>query len=201
HALAQDPRHRARRDGEAVRGRGRGLPRARDPARDRSPGRRAVHRPVVAAAAPIPEARARCARARRAARGLFAARRPGRRLALTRPRVVFMGTPEFAVPALRAVARACDVAAVVTQPDRPRGRGQHAAASAVASEAESLGLTVLKPADVNALESRARLRELAPDLLAVVAYGMILEPESLALGRLGAIDPDGSPPAENARDL
>ena len=103
-----------------------------------------------------------------------------------------MGTPEFAVPALRAVARACDVAAVVTQPDRPRGRGQHAAASAVAGEAESLGLTVLKPADVNAFESRARLRELAPDLLAVVAYGMILEPESLALGRLGAINLHGS---------
>ena len=67
-----------------------------------------------------------------------------------------MGTPEFAVPALRAVARSCDVAAVVTQPDRPRGRGQHAGASAVAGEAESLGLTVLKPADVNASESRAR---------------------------------------------
>jgi len=103
-----------------------------------------------------------------------------------------MGTPEFAVPALRAVARACDVAAVVTQPDRPRGRGQHAAASAVAREAGSLGLTVLKPENVNAPESRAQLRALAPDLLAVVAYGMILEPESLALGRLGAINLHGS---------
>ena len=57
-----------------------------------------------------------------------------------------MGPPDFAVPSLRAVARACDVAAVVTQPDRPRGRGQKSAASAVAAEAAApIEAPVLKP--------------------------------------------------------
>ena len=60
-----------------------------------------------------------------------------------------MGTPEFAVPALAAVARACEVAAVVTQPDRPRGRGLESGPSAVALEAARLGLATLKPQTPN----------------------------------------------------
>ena len=54
---------------------------------------------------------------------------------MTRPRVVFMGTPDFAVPSLRAVARRCDVVAVMTQPDRPRGRGRKVTPSEVAQAA------------------------------------------------------------------
>jgi len=103
-----------------------------------------------------------------------------------------MGTPAFSVPSLEAVARACDVVAVVTQPDRPRGRGRAAGESEVAQAAEKLGVPVLKPAKVNAADVLERLAKLAPDLIAVVAFGQILSPAVLALPRLGAINLHGS---------
>jgi methionyl-tRNA formyltransferase len=106
--------------------------------------------------------------------------------------VVFMGTPDFAVPSLRATAAACDVKAVVTQPDRPRGRGRALACSAVATVAEELSLPVMKPDDVNASESRQQLKEQNADLFAVVAFGAILAPGTLALPRLGSINLHGS---------
>jgi methionyl-tRNA formyltransferase len=99
-----------------------------------------------------------------------------------------MGTPAFAVPSLRAVARSCDVAAVVTQPDRPRGRGMHAAPSAVAEEAARLGLEVLRPGSAKTPEVERDLRALGADLFAVVAYGEILTKSLLAAPRLGAIN-------------
>ena len=103
-----------------------------------------------------------------------------------------MGTPDFAVPALRAVARSCDVARVLTQPDRPKGRGRALAESEVALEAARLGLPVAKPADMKAETVRAELAALEPDLFAVVAFGAILSPALLALPRLGAINLHGS---------
>jgi methionyl-tRNA formyltransferase len=103
-----------------------------------------------------------------------------------------MGTPDFAVPALRATIAACDVAAVVTRPDRPRGRGQGLAASAVARIAEQLQVPVMRPEDVNAPDSRAALAALAADLFAVVAFGAILSPATLALPRLGCMNLHGS---------
>ena len=103
-----------------------------------------------------------------------------------------MGTPDFAVPALRAVARACDVALVVTQPDRPRGRGRVLAESEVAREAARLGLPVAKPEDLRSEAVRAQLAALDPDLFAVVAFGAILSPALLAVPRLGAINLHGS---------
>jgi methionyl-tRNA formyltransferase len=103
-----------------------------------------------------------------------------------------MGTPEFAVPSLTAVAACCDVPAVVTRPDRPRGRGKVMSPSPVAQAAEALGLPVEKPEDVNAAESRAWLASLAADLFAVVAFGAILSPATLALPRLGSINLHGS---------
>ncbi len=111
---------------------------------------------------------------------------------MTRPRVVFMGTPDFAVPALAAAAATCDVALVVTQPDRPKGRGQKTGASAVAIEAERLGLPVEKPADLRGADVRARLAALGADLFAVVAFGSILSPELLRAPRLGCINLHGS---------
>jgi methionyl-tRNA formyltransferase len=100
-----------------------------------------------------------------------------------------MGTPEFAVPALRAVARVCDVVGVVTQPDRPRGRGLALAPSAVAAEAAALGVgPVLKPEALREPASWAPIAALAPDLLAVVAFGMILPPGLLAVPRAGAVN-------------
>lgn len=103
-----------------------------------------------------------------------------------------MGTPAFSVPALEAVASRCDVTLVVTQPDRPRGRGRHKAESEVAEAAHRLGLSVLKPADMKSPEVLERLRAERADLFAVVAFGAILTPAVLALPRLGAVNLHGS---------
>ena len=103
-----------------------------------------------------------------------------------------MGTPEFAVPALRSVAAACDVVCVVTQPDRPRGRGQVTSGSPVARAAEALGLPVIRPADMKAAAVRDELAALRADVFAVVAFGAILTPEVLALPRAGCVNLHGS---------
>jgi len=103
-----------------------------------------------------------------------------------------MGTPEFAVPALRAVARTCEVALVVTQPDRPKGRGRALAESEVACEAARLALALEKPGDMKDEAVCARLAALAPDLFAVVAFGAILSPALLAVPRFGSINLHGS---------
>lgn len=103
-----------------------------------------------------------------------------------------MGTPEFSVPALRAVAAACDVVRVVTQPDRPRGRGQVTSGSPVAAAAESLGLPVIRPADMKAPAVRDELAALRADVFAVVAFGAILTPAVLALPRAGCVNLHGS---------
>ncbi|TBR08245.1 MAG: methionyl-tRNA formyltransferase [Lysobacter sp.] len=93
-------------------------------------------------------------------------------------RIVFAGTPEFAVPALRAATQRGDVVAVYTQPDRPAGRGRGLAPSPVKKEALLRGLTVLQPENFKAAVSRDALRALAPDVMIVVAYGLIL-PQSV----------------------
>ncbi len=111
---------------------------------------------------------------------------------MSRPRVVFMGTPDFAVPSLRAVARRCDVVAVMTQPDRPRGRGRKVTPSEVAQAADELGLNVWKPETMKSATLMAEIKDLSPDLFAVVAFGAILNAEWLALPRLGAINLHGS---------
>jgi methionyl-tRNA formyltransferase len=103
-----------------------------------------------------------------------------------------MGTPAFAVPALRAVARTCEVVRVVTSPDRPRGRGLETRESEVAAEARSLGLVVEKPANVRDPAVRDALAALEPDLFAVVAFGAILSREMLAVPRLGCVNLHGS---------
>ncbi len=103
-----------------------------------------------------------------------------------------MGTPEFAVPALHAVAASCEVTRVLTQPDRPAGRGRAMAESAVAREASALGLPVAKPADMKAPEVREMLAAERADVFAVVAFGAILTPEVLALPRAGCVNLHGS---------
>ena len=103
-----------------------------------------------------------------------------------------MGTPSFALPALRAVAGTCEVPLVVTQPDRPRGRGREVVASEVARAAEELGLEVAKPETLEHAATREQLTQLAPDLFAVVAYGGILSRTMLALPKLGCINLHGS---------
>jgi methionyl-tRNA formyltransferase len=93
-------------------------------------------------------------------------------------RLVFAGTPDFAVPALRAATQKGEVVAVYTQPDRPAGRGRELSISPVKREALLRGIPVLQPENFKAAVSREALRALQPDLLIVVAYGLIL-PQSV----------------------
>ena len=104
-------------------------------------------------------------------------------------KIVFWGTPEFAVPSLRALQEEGHlVVAVVTRPDRPSGRGRRPRASPVKREAESEGIEVLQPENPNAPELVERLRGYAPDLSVVVAYGAILSEAVVDLPRLGTIN-------------
>jgi methionyl-tRNA formyltransferase len=104
-----------------------------------------------------------------------------------RLRIVFAGTPEFAVPALDALhAAGHELGAVYTQPDRPAGRGQSLTASPVKRRALELGLVVEQPASLKAVEGVTRLREFHADLMVVVAYGLILPQAVLDVPRLGA---------------
>ncbi len=89
-------------------------------------------------------------------------------------RIVFAGTPEFSVPCLDAAAARGEVVAVYTQPDRPAGRGRALAESPVKQRARQLGIDVYQPATLRDADAQAQLRELKPDLLVVVAYGLIL---------------------------
>ena len=89
-------------------------------------------------------------------------------------RIVFAGTPDFAVPCLRAAAAHNEVVAVYTQPDRPAGRGRGLAASPVKREAIARGIEVLQPENFKSQVSRDALAALKPDLMVVVAYGLIL---------------------------
>ena len=93
-------------------------------------------------------------------------------------RIVFAGTPEFAVPCLRAAANKAEVVAVYTQPDRPAGRGRGLTPSPVKREALQRGIPVLQPEHFRAQVSKDALRALKPDLMVVVAYGLIL-PQSV----------------------
>ena len=104
-------------------------------------------------------------------------------------RVVFLGTPAFAVPTLeRLLASAHEVAAVVTQPDRPRGRGQRVSESPVKQLAAARGLPVLQPERMKDPAFVEALAALAPDLGVVAAYGKMLPDRLLALPRLGMIN-------------
>ena len=93
-------------------------------------------------------------------------------------RIVFAGTPEFAVPCLRAAASKGEVVAVYTQPDRPAGRGRGLTPSPVKLEAVQRGIPVHQPENFRSAESKAALRALKPDVMIVVAYGLIL-PQSV----------------------
>ena len=103
--------------------------------------------------------------------------------------IVFAGTPEFAVPSLRALARGGRrVVAVYTQPDRPAGRGRKVAASAVKVAAVELGIPVEQPPGLRDPAVRERLAEYRPDLIVVAAYGLILPPDLLDLPGAGCIN-------------
>ncbi len=103
--------------------------------------------------------------------------------------IVFAGTPDFAVPSLDAIAASRHgIAAVFTQPDRPSGRGRHLATSPVKERALALGLPVLQPATLKGGEAARAIASFSPDVMVVVAYGLLLPPEVLAVPRLGCLN-------------
>ena len=104
-------------------------------------------------------------------------------------RILFWGTPDFAVPSLRALANdGVEIVGVVTQPDRPAGRGRRVKMSPVKEEALALGHEVLAPIRPQGQEFIAQITELRPDLSVVVAYGHILKREILHLPSLGSVN-------------
>ncbi|MEU9378911.1 methionyl-tRNA formyltransferase [Streptomyces sp. NPDC048255] len=105
-------------------------------------------------------------------------------------KLVFAGTPEVAVPALDALIASGrhEVAAVITRPDAPAGRGRRLVASPVAERAEEAGIEVLKPARPRDPDFQARLREIGPDCCPVVAYGALIPKSALEIPRHGWVN-------------
>ncbi|MFE3559571.1 methionyl-tRNA formyltransferase [Streptomyces sp. NPDC059193] len=105
-------------------------------------------------------------------------------------KLVFAGTPEVAVPALDALIASGrhEVAAVVTRPDAPAGRGRRLVASPVAERAEEAGIEVLKPVRPRDPEFQARLREIDPDCCPVVAYGALIPKSAIEIPRHGWVN-------------
>ncbi len=106
----------------------------------------------------------------------------------TMTRIVFMGSPEFAVPVLRALVQQYDVVGVVTQPDRPAGRGRQLTPPVVKALAIELGLPVMQPPRLRAPEAMDQLRQWSPELIVVAAFGQILRPDVLSLPPRGCIN-------------
>jgi methionyl-tRNA formyltransferase len=103
-------------------------------------------------------------------------------------RVAFAGTPDFALPALAALAAHHELVGVLTQPDRPSGRGRKLASSAVKIAADALGLSVAQPPTLKNDAALAQLAAWQPDVLVVVAYGLILPRQMLGLPRYGCLN-------------
>ena len=103
-------------------------------------------------------------------------------------RVVFMGSPEFALPSLRALAGAYKVVGVVTQPDRASGRGRELKPPPVKTLALELGIPVMQPEKLRAPEAMEALRAWSPDLIVVAAFGQILKQDVLDLPRFGCLN-------------
>jgi len=105
-------------------------------------------------------------------------------------RVVFCGTPLFAVPALKHLLAQSDfeIAAVITQPDRPRGRGQEVSFSPVKETAAAAGIPVHQPEKIRAPEAQDLLQKLVPDAIVIIAYGQIIPARLLPIPKLGWIN-------------
>jgi methionyl-tRNA formyltransferase len=103
-------------------------------------------------------------------------------------RIVFMGSPDFAIPSLNALHDTFQIASVVTQPDRPAGRGRELRFSPVKQRALELSLPILQPPTLKEKASVDEIRALAPDVIVVAAFGQILPPNVLDLPHLGCIN-------------
>ena len=109
---------------------------------------------------------------------------------MSKTRIVYFGTPSYAVPALRALALddRFDVVLVVTQPDRPAGRGHRLVAPPVKEAAIGFGLPVYQPASLRSAEARQPLIDADADLFVVAAFGLIFGEKTLAIPRRGAVN-------------
>ncbi len=103
-------------------------------------------------------------------------------------RIVFMGTPDFAVPVLQKLIATQEVVGVVTQPDRPAGRGKQLRPSPVKETAVSANIPVYQPKSLRSEEAAAPLRQWQPDMIVVAAFGQILRPHVLELPPLGCLN-------------
>lgn len=110
----------------------------------------------------------------------------------TSPRILFMGSPDFAATSLRALAQNFNVVGVVTQPDRRAGRGKKLISPPVKNVADELGIPAIQPRRIRDAEAMDAIRRFAPDLIVVAAYGQILRPELLNLPPRGCINVHGS---------
>jgi methionyl-tRNA formyltransferase len=108
------------------------------------------------------------------------------------PRVVFMGSPEFSLPSLKSIHARYPVVGVVTQPDRPAGRGQTLTPPPVKVLAVEQGIPVIQPRRLREPDALAQLEAWAPDLIVVAAFGQILRQNVLDLPRFGCINVHGS---------
>jgi methionyl-tRNA formyltransferase len=104
------------------------------------------------------------------------------------PRIVFMGSPEFAVPTLLCLSQHFFVVGVITQPDRPSGRGQSLAPPPIKILSQDLGLPLIQPAKLRQPEAIKQLHEWAPELIVVAAFGQILRQEILNLPQFGCVN-------------
>ena len=104
------------------------------------------------------------------------------------PRIIFMGTPYSAVPTLNKLNQKYNIVSVVTQPDRPKGRGRKLAPPPVKVFAEDMGIPVLQPPTLCQPDVVAQLQALNPDIIIVVAYGQILKKNILAMPKLGCLN-------------
>ena len=107
---------------------------------------------------------------------------------LAQLRVLFLGSPSFALPALRALEETVSLVAVISQPDRPAGRGRQMTAPAVARHARERGLPLWQPKGLRNPAAIQQITDLAPDLLVTVAYGRIIPAEILAIPPLGPLN-------------
>ena len=107
---------------------------------------------------------------------------------MSKLKTIFMGTPDFAVPCLEVLQAKTEVLAVITQPDRPKGRGHNLQASPVKQKALEYNLPVLQPEKIKTEEFTAELERLQPDLIVVVAFGQILSQRILDIPSLGCVN-------------
>jgi methionyl-tRNA formyltransferase len=103
-------------------------------------------------------------------------------------RLVFMGTPDFAVPTLVELAKNYQISGVITQPDRPTGRGRKLIPNPVKQTAENLHLNLFQPQNTNSASAMEKIKDWNPDLICVTAFGQILSPEILSIPEHGCVN-------------